>query len=61
MDHFLLGVLGVSVEADNISDEEIGIMLLFAVVAIKTSNFLSIFCSTAYNFSSNVKLFYNRF
>ena len=38
MDRFLVGVLGMGVEADGISDEEIGIVLLFALVVIKTSN-----------------------
>ena len=61
VDRFLVGVLGMGVEADGTSDEEIGIVLLFALVVIKISNLLSIVCSTAYNLSSNVLLFNNKF
>ena len=61
MDRFLVGVVGVDVEVDGILDEEMGIVLLFALVVIKNSNLLSICCSTAYNFSFNVLLLNNRF
>ena len=54
-------VLDVNVEVDVISDEEMGIVLLFALVVIKNSNLLSICCSTVYNFPSNVLLFNNMF
>ena len=61
VDCFLVGVLDVNVEVDVISDEEMGIVLLFALVVIKNSNLLSICCSTVYNFPSNVLLFNNMF
>ena len=52
VDRFLVGVLGVDVKVDGIPDEEMGIVLLFALVVIKNSNLLSICCSTVCNFSS---------
>ena len=61
VDRFLVSVLGMDVKVDGIPDEEMGIVLLFALVVIKNSNLLSICCSTVYNFSSNILLFNNRF